>query len=319
MQTMVQKPVVIDTDMANDDWMAILYLLQCPAVEVTGITVAASGEAHRGPGVRNALRLLELAQAPAVPVAGGRKTPLRGKHKFPLIWRLSMDARLGLSLPRSKRKPSGQNAVELLTSLIKDARDKVTIVALGPLTNLAEAFLADPSLAGKVGMIYIMGGAVDVPGNLQAPGVKIDNQVAEWNIYVDPYAAAAVFEAGPPVTLVPLDATNRVPVTMDFYHKCLANHHTPAADFVFRILKRLKSFIKSGEFYFWDPLAAVIAVNETIAAFQERHLIVAQAEGAECGRTLAADGGVPIRVCVSADQAQFEKIFLDTLNNLHHG
>jgi pyrimidine-specific ribonucleoside hydrolase len=80
-----------------------------------------------------------------------------------------------------------------------------------------------------------MGGAVKVPGNLQVPGVQIDNRVAEWNIYVDPHAAAVVFESGAPITLVPLDATNDAPLTMAFYKRLEADHTTPEADFVYQV------------------------------------------------------------------------------------
>ena len=308
-------PLIIDTDMANDDWMAILYLLQSPAVAVQAIAVAAAGEAHRGPGIRTALRLLALAGRPDIPVAGGRKKPLRGRHAFPLIWRLSMDLRLGLSLPKARARPDSRSAVALLTELIMAGPDKLSLLALGPLTNLAEAVLACPALVDQVEMVYIMGGAVHVPGNLQAPGVKLDNQTAEWNIYVDPYAAEVVFQSGLPITLVPLDATNQTPITLDFYRRCQARRETPAAEFVYRILHRLKSFIASGEFYFWDPLAAVVATHPDIATVEQQPLTVIQAAGPECGRTAISQTGRPIQVCLQADQARFEAIFWDTLNN----
>lgn len=308
------KPFIIDTDMASDDWMAILYLLQCPAVEVTAITVIGSGQAHRGPGMRTALRLSTLAGQLDIPVAGGRKTPLRGKHKFPLAWRLSTDLRLGLSLPRGKGQPADVTAVELLTHTITNAVEKVTVVALGPLTNLAQAIQAAPALVDKIERIYLMGGAVDVPGNLRVGRAKINNDVAEWNIYVDPYAAGVVFDSGVALTLVPLDVANQTPVTTEFYARCKAAHATPAAEFVYRLLHRLESSIAGGTYYFWDPVAAVIATHPDIATTDTRPLVVIQEEGPECGRTLESESGTPIQVCRDADPVRFQSIFWSTLN-----
>ena len=308
------KPFIIDTDMASDDWMAVLYLLQCPAIEIKAIAVTGAGQAHLGPGMRTALRLLALAGQPDIPVAGGRKTPLRGNRKFPLAWRLSTDVRLGLSLPRSNGRPADPTAVELITDVITNSLKKVTVVALGPLTNLAEAIEAAPALVHGIEMVYLMGGAVNVSGNLKNGRPKTDNEVAEWNIYVDPYAAGVVFGSGVPLTLVPLDATNQTPATMDFYARCEAHHTTPEAEFVYRLLRRLKSAVVSGEYYFWDPLAAVIATDPDIATTDSRLLTVIQKEGPECGRTTDSETGNPIKVCLDADQGRFESIFWNTLN-----
>jgi pyrimidine-specific ribonucleoside hydrolase len=197
------RVVVIDTDMAPDDWGAILYLLKRPDVKVKAITVAGTGEAHCAPGVRNVLGLLTLAgYNNKIPVACGRETPLKGNHAFPNDWRQGADNLLGLTLPKGQNTVSNLDAVELLTSTIQSSSQKVTLLALGPLTNIADAVQSSPSLVDNVEMIYIMGGAINVPGNIAVTGVGIDNQVAEWNIYVDPFAANVVFRSRAPITLV---------------------------------------------------------------------------------------------------------------------
>jgi len=112
------KPIVIDTDMAADDWMAILYLLQRPDVSVRAITVTGTGEAHCGPGMENALGLLSLAGNADAPVSCGRETPLGSDHAFPESWRESVDNLMGLSLPENPNPPSSQTAVQLLASVL---------------------------------------------------------------------------------------------------------------------------------------------------------------------------------------------------------
>ena len=308
------RRVIIDTDMAADDWMAILYLLQRPDVTVKAITVTGAGETHCEPGTRHALGLVALSGRGGIPVACGRETPLQGDHAFPTSWREGVDNLLGLTLPASSSAISNQTAVPLLTSVVESSPEKVILLTLGPLTNVAEALQSAPSLADNLEMIYIMGGAVDVPGNVGVSGVGIDNDMAEWNVYVDPRAANIVFESGAPVTLVPLDATNHAPLTPAFYNRIKENHPSPEATFVFDLLTKNYGFVESGGYYFWDPLAAATLTDESLVTFQTMGLSVVEEEGPESGRTKPADTGASVRVAMSADGPRFEQVFLDTLN-----
>ncbi|NJC96702.1 MAG: nucleoside hydrolase [Anaerolineales bacterium] len=310
------RPLIIDTDMAGDDWMAILYLLNRPDISIEAITVTGTGEAHCEPGIRNAMKLAALAGQPDIPVSCGRETPLQGDHAFPDAWRERVDALAGLTLPDTPASPSPQSAVDLITAAIQSSPDKMTILALGPLTNLAEALQTAPGLKDKIEMIYIMGGAVDVPGNVGYSHAGIDNPFAEWNIYVDPHAAALVFRSGAPVTLVPLDATNHAPVTEAFVKRIKNDRQTPEARFVFDLLTRTEyhDFIRMGGYYFWDTLSAAILTDNSLADFETKMLIVVEEEGSDSGRTQVSGDGASIRVAVSADGERFEQLFLDTLN-----
>lgn len=310
------RPLIIDTDMAGDDWMAILYLLNRPDISVAAITVTGTGEAHCEPGVKNAMRLTALAGQPDIPVSCGRETPLQGNHTFPAAWRERVDTLAGLTLPDNPASPSPQSAGELLTTTIETSPDKTTILALGPLTNLAEMVQADSGLKDKIEMIYIMGGAVDVPGNVGYSRAGIDNPFADWNIYVDPHAAALIFRSGVPITLIPLDATNHAPVTDSFVNRIKNDRQTPEARFVFDLLTKTEyhDFIRMGGYYFWDPLAAAILTDNSLATFETKTLIVVEKEGSDSGRTQVSGNGAPIRVAVSADGERFEELFLDALN-----
>jgi len=312
--TGVPRSIIIDTDMAPDDWMAMLYLFQRPDISIKAITVTGTGEAHCGSGVKNALDLAALAGHPDTPVSCGRETPLQGDHAFPADWRTNVDALAGLTLPDNPASPSSQSAVQLLTTTIQSSPDKVTILALGPLTNLAEALQAAPGLKDEIETVYIMGGAVDVPGNVGPSRAGIDNQTAEWNIYVDPHAAGLVFQSGASITLVPLDATNQVPVTTRFFNRLKKERDTPEANFVFDVLTKSYDSVKSGGLYFWDPLAAVILTDNSLATFAAKTLSVVEDEGPDSGRTQETENGILIRVALNADRQQFESVFIDTLN-----
>jgi inosine-uridine nucleoside N-ribohydrolase len=308
------RPVLIDTDMAGDDWMAILYLLNRPDVRVEAITVTGTGEAHCEPGVEHAMSMTALAGQPDIPVSCGRETPLQGDHAFPSDWRANVDALAGLALPQNPASPMTQPAAELLTTKIKSLPGKVTIITLGPLTNLAEALQFAPELKDMIEMVYIMGGAVDVPGNVEISGAGIDNSVAEWNIYIDPRAAAIVLQSGAPLTLVPLDATNHAPITRKFYDRLKDDRKSHEATFVFDVLTQYYDFIQSGGYYFWDPLAAAILTDNSLAAFETRNLTVIEEESNQSGRTQASESGAPVLVAVDVEAERFEQLFLDTLN-----
>ena len=300
--------------MAADDWLAILYILNRPDVEVLAVTVTGTGEAHCEPGVRNALAIVALAGQPNIAVACGRETPLAGTNAFPDGWRQAVDDLLGIDIPDGPAAPSTSSAVELLEASLRAAPEPVTLLTLGPLTNVAEMLDRSPDVAEKIAAVYVMGGAVDVDGNVGISGVGIENQFAEWNVYVDPLAAKVLLDSGVAVTLVPLDATNHVPVTPAFQARLAGDATTPEAQFASSILERRTDSINSGFYFFWDPFAAAVLVDEGLTTLETRDLSVEISAGAAEGRIISAPGAKPIRFATSADAARFEQHFLDTLN-----
>lgn len=308
----VGTSVVIDTDTGADDVMAILYLLQRSDLNVEAITVAGTGLAYCDAGTRYALGLVALAGADDIPVACGREEPLQGSNAFPLMWRVDENSFQALSLPEGGTV-SDQTAVELLISTIESSPQKVTLLTLGPLTNVAEALQQRPALVDNLEMIYIMGGAIDVLGSMIQVSLIQTNYVAEWNIWIDPHAANLVLESGAPITLVPLDATNQVPITIFFYEALKDNHATPEATAVYDLLTAKPSIYQGGT-YFWDPLAAAILTDESLATFETRRLTVVEEGAEESGHTVVTDDGAEVRVAVSADALCFEEKFLSTLN-----
>ncbi|UCG22703.1 MAG: nucleoside hydrolase [Chloroflexota bacterium] len=309
------RPMLVDTDMAIDDWLAILYLLQRPDVDIRAVTVTGAGEAHCKPGVRNALDLVALAGRPEIPVTCGRETPLQSDRVFPPGWRENVDALSGLSIPANPNRPLDREAAAFITETIADAGGQLEIIALGPLTNLAETFLADPELAREIKQLYIMGGAFTVPGNVSnPPEMGIDNTAAEWNIYVDPHAAGLVVASGAPITFVPLDASNHVPLDQGFYDRLEADRTTPEAKFIYQVLTKNIGFVRSGAYFFWDPLTAAIAADETLASLETHPVTVIEEEGPESGATRLDENGRLVRIATATDGQRFKQHFLDLLN-----
>ena len=159
-----------------------------------------------------------------------------------------------------------------------------------------------------------MGGAVTTQGNVGFSGVGIQNEHAEWNIYIDPIAANIVFNSGIPIILVPLDATDDVPITRNFYKILEKHRETQTANLVYEMLAANLSFIDSGGFQFWDSLTAAIFTEQSIAQYEEMELAVVEDEGPESGRTKLTPDGSTIKVAVSADRKRFEQILFTIWN-----
>jgi inosine-uridine nucleoside N-ribohydrolase len=312
-QIQTAKPVIFDTDMAHDDMFAALFLLSHPNADVSAITVSGTGEAHCGPGVAHALGLVELSGRENIPVACGSERPLAGNHAFPAEWRQAADDAYGVEIPTGGAA-STLSASDLIIDLVQSSNEPIAIVAVGPLTNIAEALQKSPEISANIKEIYIMGGALEVEGNVGNSGVGIQNKYAEWNIYIDPVAANIVFKSGIPMILVPLDATKHVPVTRNFYKALNKNRNTPTANLVYEMLTANLDFIDSGGFQFWDSLTAAVFTDQSIASFEDLPLVVVADEGSESGHTKPDSNGTKIKVAVGANQDKFEPLFLTILN-----
>ncbi len=296
-------PVMVDYSPTVSDVTALLYLTQHPGIELVSVTLAGTGESHCEAGVPNTLGLLALVESPDVPVACGPEDPVGPGHEWPSDWRVRADALPGISLTPAEATTAA-DAADLLASVAAASPEPVTIVALGPLTNLAVALERHPAFADDIAMVYTMGGTLDAEGN--APG-----GLAEWNYYIDPTAVATVLDSGIPVTIIPLDATNHVPVTRSWFESLSAHHTTATADAVLDLHTATRPFELG--FFFWDELAAAAAIDESLVSLEERTISI-DSTGKSAGRIHADPAGSVVRVAVDVDRARFEAELLTTLN-----
>lgn len=309
-----KRSFIIDTDVASDDQASILYLLKRPDVEIKAITIASTGEAHCKPALQNVFSLLELTHKTSIPFACGREMPLAGMHRFPDWLRHEAD----ITMPIQGKIPKqNQSAMDLLiNTLSKSSPHSVDILAIGPLTNIAEAMKKNPAIKNKIRMIYIMGGAVHVKGNILDVDKSVDNKLAEWNIYIDPVAADIVFRSGVPITLVPLDISNQVPFDYNFYQLLKKHRNNPAVNYMYALYHRNEKQIKEHRWYFWDVLAAVIASDEKITTMENKKLKIVLAPESEAGATVIDDKqGTKVRVCVKPNEVQFKKILMKAIDS----
>ena len=196
------RRVIIDTDPGVDDAMAILLALNSPELKVEALTVV-PGNVDGRQGLENALKIVSLAGRCDVAVAGGAKHPLNQKLITAQFWH-GPNGLAGVELPASKCNPDSRFGPDLIIETVHKYPHEVTLIPVGPLTNLALAVSKDPSIAGLVKDIVIMGGSIS--------GGNVDG-AAEANIYGDPEAASIVFNAGWVVTMIGSDVGERTIIT----------------------------------------------------------------------------------------------------------
>ena len=290
--------VILDYSPTLSDAGALLYLASDPAVELLAVTLPGTGEADCEPGTRTTRSLLTIAGKQGVPVGCGRDTPLIGNRDWPQEWRTEVNRWGGEMLPAVDDE-AVHDAEQLLVDTLHAATTSITLVAVGPLTNLGVVLAAHPELAKRIERIVIMGGAVTVPGNVDA------SPSAEWNIYIDPEAARRVIAAGIPVTLVPLDATNHVPWTERLLRR-LAALDGPAARTVHQMAASRATL---DGFYLWDELAAMAAVESSLVTIESMTVRIA-----DDGAIVRDPAGEAVDVALTADADAATEEYLRTLN-----
>lgn len=198
------RKIIIDTDPGQDDAVAILLALASPELEVLGITCVA-GNVPLDLTANNARKICELAGRPDIPVLAGCDRPM----KRDLVTAEYVHGKTGLDgidLPAPTMALHPQHGVDFLVDTLRaEAPGAVTLVPIGPLTNIATAMQKAPDIVERIGKIVLMGGAYFEVGNV--------TPAAEFNIYVDPHAADIVFRSGVDLVVMPLDVTHKALTT----------------------------------------------------------------------------------------------------------
>jgi inosine-uridine nucleoside N-ribohydrolase len=304
-------PLLVDCDPGQDDAIALLLALASPEVDVLGVTTVA-GNQTVDKTTRNALKVLELAGRGDVPVSAGAARPLIGE----LVVAADAHGETGLdgpSLPEPKAKPLDVHAVEFLAERLLVADAPVTLVALGPLTNVALLLALNPDACERVERIVIMGGAIG-PGNM--------TPTAEFNIWTDPEAAHRVFECGLQVTMVGLDVTNRAVLAPEHADRLRGDGEvgTAVAEMLDFYLGFYLSFYEHGGAPIHDALAMAHIIQPDVLTIEAREVKIEL--GSLCrGRTVVDMRRrvelppATARVAVDVDVEGFRELLLKRLAN----
>jgi pyrimidine-specific ribonucleoside hydrolase len=288
-------PIVIDTDMGADDILAIAMLVDAPSIEVRAITVAGTGLAHCAAGLRNLRGLLHQLGADTIPIGCGPEDAGPDERPFPDEWRGGTDAAYGLDLPPIPSDRAGADAVELLREVLAGAEAPMTVVVLGPWTNLEAVLAADPSMASRIAGLHVMGGALDAPGNVFDEQGEPMQPSLEWNLAADPSAVSSVLELGIPVSLVALDATDQLPVDRALYEALDADHAAAGRNLAFELLTK-NGYLLEGGTFLWDQLAAATYLDPSLVTWEAVRIAVD-----ERGHLERRSDGAPVEVSTGVD------------------
>ncbi|MCP2167913.1 nucleoside hydrolase [Goodfellowiella coeruleoviolacea] len=320
----IPVPVIYDSDVDVDDAMTIAYLCQeheQRRIDLRAVTVTNNGFGLPGRALTHVRGLLARCGLPDVPVAEGADEVV---HAAPAETREAVEAVLTGALADAAvpSRPGAVNAAQLIRHVLATAPRAVTVLATGSMSNLAAALRAGGDrVAERIGRLHVMGGAIGVPGNLYGSALPGFDNSQEFNMWLDPAAARAVFQAVPPgvLRLVPLDATNHVPMTQSYVDELGADQRTPGGRLVHALLTQpaMVEMIREGGMYWWDALTAVTALRHEDAGqlvrFHDLRLDVVL-DGVQSGRTRVTPDGRWARVALTADRGLFERIFRDALN-----
>jgi purine nucleosidase len=210
--------VVIDTDPGVDDALALLLAMCSPELKIEGIT-AVAGNVPLELTLPNALRMVEIAGRHDIPVAAGARGPLV-RRLVTAAYAHGENGLGGAVFPEPQIKPVAEPAADFIRQIVRKHPGEVTLLTIGPLTNVATALSTDPELASSVRSLVMMGGSLS-GGNI--------TPAAEFNVYVDPEAARIVFQSGIPITMVGLDVTRKTSLT-DEHVRLLEAGQTPTSE-----------------------------------------------------------------------------------------
>jgi purine nucleosidase len=308
------KCILIDTDPGIDDSLAILLALASPELSLEGLSMV-HGNCSLEQATRNGLSILELAGAGHVPLAKGCELPL----VQPSLLAPETHGNTGLGyakLPEPRGRPIVQHGCDFLIEKILSSPGEITLVAVGPLTNVALAIRKEPKFAKSLKELIIMGGAIRHEGNQTA--------LAEFNTYVDPHAAHIVFHAAIPITLVPLDVTYQCILTAQDVERLL------------KINSPITKFIKDAtDFYMEyhdsyqgikgciinDPLALALTFAPDLCDYQELPVDVDISGGVSMGKTFADfynynKKPANMKVALGVRPRDFIELFLERMERL---
>ena len=297
------RKIIIDTDPGVDDTMALFFALCSPELDVVGLTTI-FGNVHTELATKNALRLLSIAGRGDIPVAHGADDALTRDFEGPVPFVHGEDGQGDIFLPDPAGAPLGLSAAQFIIEQLRANPGEITLVPVGPLTNIALALRLEPRITEWVHEVVLMGGNALVPGNASPAG--------EANIRNDPEAADLVFGADWQVTMVGLDVTLRVHMKPEHIAD-YATHGNPLSDHITRVLPHYRNYFEANydaEGIFVHDSSAIAYLIDPDLFTVRRWPIRVGTQGLGRGKTWPATGGrIPpawkgrplVNVCVGVE------------------
>ncbi len=298
--------IFFDHDAGVDDLLSLVFLMGMNGVDVAGVGVTPA-DCYIESGLDATLKILARLGRRDVPVAAGT---LDGRHAFPHEWRVHSDRVLALPMLRDQPHgaPDPRPAHVLLADRLRASSGQVTALFTGPLTNLAAALEHAPDIEGKIARLVWMGGAFDVPGNVHPPFAPGADGTAEWNVYWDAAAAARVWQSRIPITMVGLDATDKVPVSRNFLRRLDEQRQYPLSE----LAAECWELTANDAYHLWDTLTTLtVGYPDLVGVRDVRCSVVVDGPGE--GRTARDPGGRVVQAAFDVDPERVYQTVLDLL------
>ena len=303
---MIPRRLILDTDIGTDvdDALALALIARSPELDLVGVTTVYGDVELRA---RMAAKLLRLAGRPEVPVTAGIRLPLLRKRD---VYWAGHEGQGLLGPDDADLRYDPRHAVDFILETVAAAPGQITLVPIGPLTNIAAAITREPRLPDLLAGIVLMGGVVRATDSLRLPWT-------EHNIRCDPEAAAVVFASGARITMVPLDVTMRVTIDragMERIRAAGTPFHLAVADQV----GRYPRLVKTGSTFTHDPLAVAVAIDPSFCTHADLRVQVETRGEFTAGATVATQpqpGEPTVDVCVAVDSPRFERFLIDRLSS----
>lgn len=303
---MSKELVLMDHDGGVDDYLSVMLLMTMDHVETLGIVVTPA-DCYIKPAVSATRKILDLMGRSEIPVA---ESTVRGLNPFPRIFRRDsfsidlfpiLNERETISTPLVEE--TGQ---EFMVRVLREAPEPVTILETGPLTTVATALDMAPDIEGKIKRILWMGGALNVPGNVDKIMEGGQDGSMEWNVYWDPPAAHRVWETSIPIIMCPLDITNNVPVTAGFVRQLARQRRYPLSD----LAGQCYALVIHQDYFFWDVLTTAYLGRPDLFELREWETEIVT-EGPSQGRTRVVPGGRKVTALDKVDVESFYAYMLE--------
>ncbi|MBV9385995.1 MAG: nucleoside hydrolase [Chroococcidiopsidaceae cyanobacterium CP_BM_ER_R8_30] len=292
--------VLMDHDGGVDDYLATMLLMTMEHVQPLGVVVTPA-DCYAEPAVSATRKILDLMGCSDVPVAA---STVRGLNPFPRLYRRDsfiVDHLPILNQSEIIRTPLLQTTgQDFMVRVLQEAPEPVTLMVTGPLTTVAVALDAAPEIAAKIEQIVWMGGALNVPGNVEKSLEAGQDGSAEWNAYWDPVSAQRVWQTQIPIVLCPLDLTNNVPVTSELVYKLGRQRHHPLSD----LAGQCYALVIPQDYYFWDVLATAYLAHPEFYQLREWETVIVTT-GLSQGRTKVDPGSRKIVAMDRVDTSSF--------------
>lgn len=302
---MSKQLILMDHDGGVDDYLATMLLMTMDNVQPLGIVVTAA-DCYAQPAVSATRKILDLMGFDNIPVA---ESKVRGINPFPYLYRRDsfvVDHFPILNQQEAIATPIvAEPGEDFTVKVLQSVNEPVTIMATGPLTNIATALQKAPGIEANIRRIVWMGGALDVPGNVEKNWQPGQDGSAEWNAYWDPVSVARVWDTNIEIIMCPLDITNNVPVTSEIVQKMGKQRNYPISD----LAGQCYALVIAQDYYFWDVLATAYLAHPEFFKLKQIETEVIT-EGRSQGRIKISSGGRKVSVMDKVDKEAFYNYIL---------